>query len=309
MAITYDNATAGALNTNNISHTIGSTVSAGIVFVVVTTWARTVSAVTFGGSAMTLVQHLDFTGPSYDSQLYVYMLLGPPAGAGTATATIPGSLGGWRIGVVSYFGVDQATPYGTVVTDYTSPGAGATDVVATSQSDGLVVDFCGGVSIGSGCSYSVGGGQTARLNTGAATGGGNPAVGSSEKAGAASVTMSWDPVDSCETGLIGVPLLPFLPVRGRLVAYMDDLASPDRRLLDIQGNRLEPYEVHADAWVAYLGWAPARVSTPDSLVDDPTVAYIEEISWSSGEDLAQTTTSRMDLGDVIIARASAQSTG
>ena len=120
--------------------------------------------------------------------------------------------------------------------------------------------------------------------------------------------MSWT-INTNLSSITGIPLRPSSDPPKRIVAYTDDFASDDRRLMDANGNRLQPWEIRADAWVRYAGWAPVTSVVHDSLVDDPTCGYIEEVSWSSDSDIATTTTSRMDLGDIIISRASAQSMG
>jgi hypothetical protein len=175
----------------------------------------------------------------------------------------------------------------------------------------LVIDALGLVSTGAGGSGAVtaGAGQTSRATNTTAIAGGTVGGGLSEEAGAATVTMSWSWTNNQYAGIIVCALVPYVETPARLVAYIDDLASDDRRLMDANGNRLQPWEIRADAWVRYAGWAPVTSVVHDSLVDDPTCGYIEEVSWSSDSDVATTTTSRMDLGEIIIARASAQSAG
>jgi hypothetical protein len=296
MAIAFVRATTSTATT--FSHIVDSYVDR-VLIVAINNWYSEVTAVTYAGYPLTKKFERQSGGRIYLSYWY---LVGPPIG--TANVVITGSGTFQAVAALTYSGVDQATPFGT------SAGADAAtnpSVAVTSESGQLVVDIVGSCHTASGATFTVGAGQTQRAQIESGGGTTFPRIGCSEEAGAASVTMSW--TIAVAASITGIPLRPSSDPPKRIVAYVDDLASDDRRLLDANGNRLEPWEIRADAWVRYAGWAPVTSVVFDSLVDDPTCGYIEEASWDSESDVATTTTSRMDLGEIIIARASGQSSG
>jgi hypothetical protein len=318
MAIVFDAATQGADDTTPVAHTV--TTSAGNRIL----WAKICirsdaaqgrnipNALTYGGQAMTLRKYLSLPSAGNYHDLYTYYLVNPPTGANNLEVTWAASYAGlgYCMACSSYVNVDTASPFFGEAVTATATAASITKDIP-SQEGQLVIDALGLVSTGAGASGAVtaGADQTSRATNQTAVAGGTVGGGLSEEAGAATVTMSWSWTNNQYAGIIVCALSPYIETPARLVAYIDDLASDDRRLLDANGNRLQPWEIRADAWVRYAGWAPPTSVAYDSLVDDPACGYIEEVSWSSDSDVATTTTSRMDLGEIIIARASAQSAG
>lgn len=314
MAIVFDakaEAAAWAAS-NTLALTVGASGRDRIVLAtVVNALTFDVTSVKFAGMNMTQYGTASFwSHSSYAFVVRAYYLVGPPVGANNLVVTFGGVTYNYAC-VESYTGVRQTTPFPDAAQTWAVTHEPTTATLTiTSQVGAMVVDFLGLGSDGSTGTGTPGGGQTARCYTSAATGGTNCGGGMSEKAGAASVVMSWVAGGAgAGIALISGYLMPSSDPRARIVAYTDDLASDDRRLLDANGNRLQPHEIRADRWIRYVGWTPPTSTVFDSLVDDPTCGYIEEVSWDSDSDVAPTTTSRMDLGEIIIARASAQSNG
>jgi hypothetical protein len=301
MAVTFVRATTSSATT--FSHIVDS-YSDRILIVAINNWYAAVSAVTYAGYPMTKAFDRASAGRIYLSYWY---LVGPPIG--TANVVITGSGTFQAVAALTYSGVDQVTPFGVSAGADDADGT-PTTVNVTSEAGQLVLDIVGHCHTSGGANFTVGAGQTERAQIESPGGGTTyPRVACSEEAGAASVTMSWTIGTATATSITGIPLRMSSDPPKRIVAYTDDLASDDRRLLDANGNRLQPWEIRADAWVRYAGWAPPSSVVYDSLVDDPTCGYIEDVSWDSDSDVAATTTSRMDLGEIIISRASAQSNG
>lgn len=234
-----------------------------------------------------------------------WRLVGPPVGTADVVVTAGGSSVAFTVDCWS--GVDQATPVGTTSQSNSTEGNTWTYDHSSQTND---------IDLDTALTYfgqlDDNGAQTVDYDDGD-SGFGNGWL-MSWQAGAP--TTEWDFVYVPYEGSTNPHQAHFLfslrnsiGPRARIVAYTDDLASDDRRLLDANGNRLQPWEIRADAWVRYAGWAPPSSVVYDSLVDDPTCGYIEEASWDSDSEVATTTTSRMDLGEIFIARASAQSAG
>jgi hypothetical protein len=315
MAIAFDAASnsISAASTHTLPHVIGSSGKDRLLIVtIIIGESRTITSVLYAGLAMTPWSTRAIGGGDAALFMSMYYLVGPPVGTANIVATYSGapSQGAGMMGV-SYTGIDQGSPFmgAAQVTSATSSSA-ALSIAVASELYGLAIAHYGVRSIGSGSdALTEDAGAVERINVAAGVAGGSKGYAASDETGAASVTMTWDPVQIVDHGMICVSLRRSSDPRPRLASYTDDLASDDRRLLDANGVRLQPWEIRADAWVRYAGWAPPSSVVYDSLVDDPTCGYIEEVSWNSDGDVATTTTSRMDLGEIIIARASAQSNG
>lgn len=284
------------------SHTVADYANR-ILIVIVGSDTTAPTNMTYGGVAMTL---LTSANDGASGGTYVYYLLAQPVGVANLQITTAHAYPAF--GALNYANVNQTDPFGT--SNSATGSSVSPSVVVTSETNQLVIDAVCHYSATGTRTLTPGGGQTERIDYNAIGGGGaHHGIGSSEEAGASSVTMSQTISSSEPWVTIGIPLKPYTVPRTRSVAYIEDLASDNRRLLDIQGNRLGPWEIRADNWIRYSGWAPVTSTVFDSLVDDPACGYIEEVSWESEGEVATTVTSRMDQGDIIIARASAQSTG
>lgn len=149
------------------------------------------NAVTYGGNAMTRVDTHTHTANARG--LSVWKLAAPPAGVNNVSVTFTSDPGGaWLGGIiaVSFTGVNQSTPHGTVV-EASSGSGSAVSGTASSSATGLVVDFATAGDTSIVTSATVGAGQTQQANSASAlSGAGNIAMCSTEP-GAASVSMDW----------------------------------------------------------------------------------------------------------------------
>lgn len=203
-APTFDAATtmfSNNLTTVTGSHTPVSTTN-GVAMVCIT-WNRgtlgTLNTVTYGGNAMTFVAGSTDGGGQRRAELWRYVGYG--SGASTVTGTFDAIKNDARMTVLTYTGVDQATPTGTAAT---ASGVASPITVAVSSATGELVVDCGEAGA-SGDPITVGAGQTQRSNHGDGT---NHTHVTSEEAGASSVTMSWPLTAGEFWAQVAVPLKP-----------------------------------------------------------------------------------------------------
>lgn len=203
MAVNYDNATSYALpsfaeSSSSFSHTVGTGSNRYLLVFMGrgTGFGNTPTSVTYGGVSMALVGTKQNAGSG--TETFIYGLAAPASGSNTVSVSWGVATRG-GIGAISFDSVDQAAPYGTVVTSTTG------SATVTSATDGMVVD---GMETENGDTspITVGGGQTQRLNFVGSAGGGSSShgIGVSTKPGATSVTMSWTGYFSANQ--IAVPL-------------------------------------------------------------------------------------------------------
>jgi len=212
--ITLDNASV-TTGTRVTSLTFAHTVNAGSdrILMVGTGFnnnlgGMVVTGITYGGVALTFVGGIE---NGNDSRAEVWHLLAPVVGTANVIVTYgngaPASNTGFVAGAASFFGVDQATPLGSVGT------AMATDMLATvtiaSAVGEVVFDTAG--SEDSGGLMTPGAGQSALWNTVGGSGSRQEQCGGSTKAGAVSVTMEWALVVVEDWALVAVAMLPAPP--------------------------------------------------------------------------------------------------
>lgn len=164
-----------------------------------------VSSVTYAGSALTRIQ-TQICYASSTNCLEVWRLKAPATGANNIVITYAGTVSEIIGTSVSYTGVDQTTPEGTVATasDTTGTSNGPITVNVSSATGGVVID-CASPRFAL-SAPTVGAGQTARAVKDDTASSGSW-VGTSEEAGAATVTMSWALTTTPrEWGTIGVPI-------------------------------------------------------------------------------------------------------
>lgn len=138
---------------------------------------HTVTAISYGAQTPTLI--------ATQGRLSLYGLVAPNTGAQTVSVTSDTS-GGIIIGVVSYTGCAQTSTFGTAVSATTTETTSVTATGIASATGALVVDAAVMITL----SQAAGAGQTERISADD-PGVGFWSFGMSEKAGAASVDMTW----------------------------------------------------------------------------------------------------------------------
>lgn len=211
-AVTFDpGAVAISTADGSSSPTVNVTVGAGCTnraIIAIVAWYEggaapgSVSSMTIGGSAATFIGGVSPSAGAESRRIEMWYRVGVSTGSNTVTATMSESMYKISIAALSYCGVHQSVPLGTPATaDTASPTAATVDV--SSGATELVVDAA--MTIGHE-SFTATAGQTERLND--ATAAGFFYVGSSEKTGAGTTTMSWDLSGADANGIIAVPLKP-----------------------------------------------------------------------------------------------------
>ncbi|MEO5915832.1 MAG: SdrD B-like domain-containing protein [Luteolibacter sp.] len=168
--------------------------------------SQTISSVTYGGQAMTLVGSNTVAVSTPDGATYIYRLVNPPTGANNvvvnwSAALVQGSV----VGAITYSGVDQTTPTGTFASANSGTGTSTAPAVTVTSAVGRVV-------------FGLAGGRTTTAYTLAGSGGtslwsvmpfSNQTAGAAQsKAGAATnTTLSWTGTND-EWTAVGVSLIP-----------------------------------------------------------------------------------------------------
>ena len=159
---------------------------------------KTVSSVTYGGTALTLVGEILTNG---NARMHLYSLLNPTSGTANVVITLNANPDkGIAVGVTTFTNVDQTTPLGTFAG--TENKTTMPTVAVTSATGELVYDV---VSLRN-TTMTVGSGQTQLYNID--TGGEIQGGGASTKPGAASVTMSWTAAGSQDWAIGAVSIKP-----------------------------------------------------------------------------------------------------
>jgi len=171
-----------------LSHTTGGSNRALIVGFWFIKVAASVSSVTYGGTAMTLIGSIDT--PDTGCQILQYKLSNPATGANNVVISLANfdpSGHGIQVGAVSFTNAHQTTAN---LTGTQATAAGTTtqpSINVASSGAEIVIDVLGSFDAGPAGTASVDAGQTQRWN---AVGTNEIGAGSTE-AGLSSVTMSW----------------------------------------------------------------------------------------------------------------------
>jgi uncharacterized repeat protein (TIGR01451 family) len=188
----------GTNTTFTFAHTVG--IGADRVLIVgvsVYNSNKTVTACTYGGTALTRLGFLDGGSGSNDRRMEMWRLVNPPAGTANVVVTFSSSAKA-VIGAVSFFGVNQTTPNGSFVSNEASTNL--VTLTVPSAAGELVID-CMTVQ-GNAATATVGAGQTELWNDYSRSNGGAVVGCSGTEPGAASVTMTWN-LSSTDYWVIG----------------------------------------------------------------------------------------------------------
>ena len=176
--------TSTASTTLAWSHTVGLGANRLLLVGVSINSGTTVSGITFGAQALTLVGAQN--GQATQTRVEIWRLIAPNSGSATVTVTMSAAavFGG---GATSFADVDQGTPLGT----FASAGNNTTtpSITLASAAGELVFDTVG--ARGDATTLTVGAGQTQQWNYATGSTPNDVIGGGSTEPGAASVTMSW----------------------------------------------------------------------------------------------------------------------
>lgn len=114
-------------SSTTLSHTVGSESNRLLIVVVgINESSRTVSSMSYGGTAMTKIHNSGGTV----TRVEMWCLVNPPAGTANVSVTLSGS-SGCSMGALNFFNVNQTTPYGAVAAGNSESGAPSVSVTST----------------------------------------------------------------------------------------------------------------------------------------------------------------------------------
>ncbi len=183
--------------TFTVAHTTG-TGYARLMLVGISDKNKLVTSVTYGGVPLTLVGEDVGSG---NAHIHLYYLLNPTSGAANVVVTMSANPDkGIVIGVATFTGVNQTTPFGTFTSAHGNSNTATTTV--SSAAGELVYDVLSYRNSTATANAS----QTVKYNIN--TGGELKAGGASTKPGAASVAMTWTGSGSTDWAIGAVPIKP-----------------------------------------------------------------------------------------------------
>jgi hypothetical protein len=256
-----------------------------------------IQTATYGAVAMTAV-------PGTSSR--VFYLVNPLAGANTLFV-------GWggacrpAAAAIDFTGVDQTSPIRTAAVDTTADSSMAVTLSCLVQDMCVGYferdngDACGNYSsqspLTSPYSCCVTGPTSLSLASGCSVSYGL-AVSSPQ-------TLTCLVTDAGRGGdtWVGVALAPYVPPYGRGTRYYFNIWDPRATVKDRNERPVPPNELRADNWIELQGVALPNPNVYSTYVEDPTKAYIVEVSASQGG--AQLRASRNQFADTLIKRAAA----
>lgn len=211
-----------ATNSLTYSHTVGSRLVNGAIYIGVAihnSTSQVGGAVTYAGQSCTQIGALS---QSTNARIELWRLLNPPAGANNVVITLAAAATAIiYAGSVSYSGVNQAVPEGTVATN--SNTATATDTVTTTGSTGnqVVAALSAQQNTNSNLSMAASGALVQRVNVIAASNGANTnGIFMGDQPSGASITSTVT-ITNSQTGrgwaMIGVEVRAALPPKTTVV--------------------------------------------------------------------------------------------
>jgi len=269
--------------------------------------AADIAGITYAGAALTKLDNIKFldTGTNHQNNLEVWYIYSPATGVNNIVAT-SGVADAYGCAVaVSYTGTRGADAFGTHAIAATGLGV-SISVNVTGYEDGLVFAAGGGEADDA---IAAAAGQTSRGTADYSLGAGRDnIVTASDKVGAGTVTVSYTRGVARALAIIGIPIRPAEAGRRRGISYNFDIWDPDQKILNEQGRNVPPWEIKRDRWIRVTGLLLPSSEAYDSFADDPEVAYIESVTYDDVAGSLNIKTSRGELGEVILARASGRKT-
>jgi hypothetical protein len=309
MAVTLDFATDANMNTSNadIGLTIGNLDNT-LLLVGYGQHRQTTDAsigaqsISFGGDALTSHTTIDGT---FRTSLDVYKLVSPAIGAGTLniqrnTSDAEGPI---QLIIASFGGVDADTLFtgeaefaSTAVTNMSS------DTLAASA--GSFVFDIGMISAGDSNSNTLVMGTDSTLGAQREITTTNSYLmgGSYRTAPAGTTLMNWSWTGSAPYVHWLAEISATAVGRARSIKYFFDMYDPDGRILDEQGRTVPPWEIEPDSWMRVTGLFLPTSTKYGTFTQDPELAYIEEVKYSTRGGL-RIKTNRGELTEVLLARA------
>jgi len=269
--------------------------------------AGAMNAVTYAGNACTLLTSIRILDAATNDQIHleVWYTYAPASGVNNIVANSGGGVANGSAVAASYVGTRSEDVFGVTSSNSTAGGLSVSTSV-TGYEDGIVV-AAGGAEANNPIIVPVEQSDrgTAAYNLG---GGFNCRSAVSDKQGSGTVTVSYTRGLVRALAIIAVPLRPAETGRVRGVSYTFDIWDPEQKILNEQGRNVPPWEIKRDRWIRVTGLLLPSSEAYDSFADDPEVAYIESVTYDDTAGSLTIKTSRGELGEVILARATGRKT-
>ena len=269
--------------------------------------AGDLTSVTYAAAACTKLTNHKFldTATGDQNNIEIWFIYSPAAGNNNIVATGGGAVAKGSAVAVSYVGTRLEDAFGA--TSANSTGAGLTiSTSVTGYEDGIVV-AAGGKEDSTALVTPAEQTERGTADYGLGAGFNNRST-ISDKRGAGTITVSYSHAVALSLGIIAIPIRPAETGRRRGISYTFDIWDPDQKILNEQGRNVPPWEIKRDRWIRVTGLLLPSSEAYDSGADDPEVAYIESVTYDDVAGSLSIKTSRGELGEVILARATGRKT-
>lgn len=194
--------------------------------------SETVSSVAYNGIPLTF---LGSATEANNIRVEVWYLVDPPLGTHNLTVTFSADLTrNAAVGAVTFTGVDQNLPFGSLSGNQASTGTVASTSVSSTSTE-VVVDTVGCEDC---ASLSAGSGQSVLWNFGGSFGSPEAFGGASIKTGSSTTTMSWNLGSSAPWAITAVPLKP-AAASSTFTAGSLRFVSGEERVIAREGQTLD----------------------------------------------------------------------
>lgn len=267
--------------------------------------ASWVASISYAGDALTKLFERRCNDVGTRPNVELWYLVGPALGSNNLQI-INNVASRMACGITTYGGVDPTTPFGA---HCSAAGSGVNWTVdCASEAGELMIDVAGKWHTAA-HGGNVGALQTQRNQCVYNLTADRPLVLMSDEPGAALNTMSWSAGADRDWAIIVAPLKLFVDIVTRPIEYTIDAWDPEQRLIDANGHVVPRYKIKPNNWGRVVGLESTTAEVYDSNYEDPTLFYIESVTYDGETDEVSIITNRGDLPEVIMARLASGSTG
>lgn len=292
-------------NNRTIAHTTDVGVYRVMLVWIFNTISHDVTAISHDGVdilANVLIDERNLGGATV--RVHCFYVIAPSPGAANVVYTLAGNCL-HSCSAQAWVGVDPNYSFGVPVTNQGISNTITVDV--HSEADEVVVDGAG-YNGGGPLAISLGADQTEIIRIASGVGA-DLGYGSSYETGAPTNTMSWGLAGAVPWATGAVALRPLVPFAERPIEYTIDVWDPEQRMIDSAGHVVPRYKIKPNNWGRLIGLESTKAEVYKNNYEDPTLFYIESVSYDGETDEVQIVTNRGDLPEVLMARLASGSTG
>ena len=306
MAIIIDSTSSGTgSGSASFTHTITTSGSDRALYIGASGYvgadgSGSIDSATYDGNAMTKLDGFLY-GNRY---IAAFRILAPSTGANTV-AIAATSMGEISSAGISYTGVDQSTPEGTLANNSGTTDTDSTNIdittSVTAEQNWVVLSIGGTHHTDNAHNLIADSGESKRVQQ--ISGSTYDYIAIADEAGAATVALRRG-VDNALSGrniaIIGIPIRPSVSDRKRLVKYIYNTLVSRRVgrpiILDALGRDIPLEQIEVDNWMYSYGGLFPTTNKYSSLVEDPSARYIEAIKARGAKATIETARETMIEG-------------